>query len=608
MSTTSGAAEPHSGARLGRILLVDDQEHNRDMLARRLERRGYEVVSKSDALTIESDVVATQADLVLLDWLMPDRSGFEALVGLRERLDAEHLPIIVLTALDDSDTVAQALEAGANDYITKPIDMRVLMARLKVQFDRCAAMHALDRIRDNLETTVQSRTRDLLDANAHLSAEIAEREAAEARAHNLARHDALTGLANRRHFLEELERRVALSDPGQDRFALLFVDLDRFKPINDVYGHLIGDQVLQCVGARLQTCLREDSFAARLGGDEFALIVEFAGEREHIAGAAGRIGQEIAAPIPVQALRLGVSASIGIAVFPDDGADAEALLQNGDAAMLRAKLERNAFRFFDAAMDQTLKSKAAIERELRLAIPDGKVVPHFQPIVNLENGQTEGFEVLARWRRDSGEMVSPTEFIAVAEEAGLIDDLFWKLLRRACESALRHPGDFTLSVNISASQVRDDWFPEKVLRTLNETGFPARRLEVEVTEGSMISDLDRAKRALLSLKNQNVSIALDDFGTGFSSLLMLRELPIDRVKIDTSFVSVMLTDGSSAAIVDTIIALGRTLGLKVTAEGVECAEVAERLLEKGCGLAQGYLFGAASETPRFVHHDLRQRA
>lgn len=608
MSSPNEPADTRASPRLGRILLVDDQEQNRDMLARRLERRGYEVLCRADALNVEDEIAVERPDIVLLDWLMPERSGLDALIGLRTKCDAERLPIIVLTALDDSETVAQALEAGANDYITKPIDMRVLMARLKVQFDRRAAVHALDRIRDNLESTVQSRTQDLLDANANLSAEIAERQAAESRAHRLARHDPLTGLANRRHFMEEIDRRIAHCDPRSDRFALMFVDLDRFKPINDVYGHLVGDQMLQSVASRLAKCLREDSFAARLGGDEFAVLIECGESRDQIAAAAGRVGAEISTPVPINGQRLAVSASIGIAVFPEDGRDAEALLQNGDAAMLRAKASRNAFRFFDPSLDETLKARAALEGELRIAIPEQQVRPYFQPLINMADGRLEGFEVLARWKRSNGVMARPAEFIAVAEEAGLIDDLFWVLFRRACEMALQQPGNFKLAVNISASQVRDEWFPEKVLRTLNETGFPAARLEVEVTENSMISDIDRAKRALLSLKNQNVSVALDDFGTGFSSLLMLRELPIDRVKIDTSFVSRMMSDPSSAAIVESILALGRTLNLAVTAEGVETTQVAERLRELGCAAAQGFLFGAARETPTYEDAPLRQRA
>ncbi len=604
--TSDGAAT--AAPRLGRVLLVDDQAQNRDMLGRRLERRGYEVVLREDALTIENDITDENIDLVLLDWMMPERSGLEALIGLRHRYDMEHLPVIVVTALDDGDVVAQALEAGANDYISKPIDLRVLMARLKVQMDRRAAVLELDNIRNDLEQTVRERTQDLLAANANLSAEIAEREAAEARAQTLARHDVLTGLANRRHFVEELERRLSHAKAEEDHFALLFIDLDRFKPINDVHGHAIGDQLLQVIAVRLQNCLREDSFAARLGGDEFAIILEGEGDRDAVAGAARRIGAEIAASIPINGLKLTVGASIGVAIYPQDGQTGADLLQNGDAAMLRAKANRGEFQFFDASIDQAMKSKASLEAELRAAIPAGDIVPYFQPVVRLSDGAISGFEVLARWPHATRGMISPVEFIPVAEEAGLVDAMFWALLNQACRAALAAPGDFTLAVNISPSQVRDQWFPEKVLRTLQETGFPAHRLEIEVTESAMMGDIDRAKAALMSLKNQGVRIALDDFGTGYSSLLLLRELPIDKLKIDRSFVTNMLTDPSDALIVDAIIGLGRSLGLAVTAEGVECGPTADALRTRGCGLAQGYLFGAAIQQPVYAPDGARRSA
>jgi len=593
---------------LGRVLLVDDQAQNRDMLGRRLERRGYEVVLREDALTIENDIADENIDLVLLDWMMPERSGLEALIGLRQRYDMEHVPVIVVTALDDGDVVAQALEAGANDYISKPIDLRVLMARLKVQMDRRAAVLELDSIRNDLEQTVRERTQDLLAANANLSAEVAEREAAEARAQTLARHDVLTGLANRRHFVEELTRRLSHAKAEEDHFALLFIDLDRFKPINDVHGHAIGDQLLQVIALRLQNSLREDSFAARLGGDEFAIILEGVGDREAIAGAARRIGAEISASIPINGLRLTVDASIGVAIYPQDGATGAELLQNGDAAMLRAKANRGEFQFFDASIDQAMKSKASLEAELRAAIPAGDIVPYFQPVIELATGAVSGFEVLARWPHKTRGMISPVEFIPVAEEAGLVDAMFWALLRQACRAALAAPGEFMLAVNISPSQVRDQWFPEKVLRTLQETGFPTHRLEIEVTESAMMGDIERAKAALLSLKNQGVRIALDDFGTGYSSLLLLRELPIDKLKIDRSFVTSMLTEPSDALIVDAIIGLGRSLGLTVTAEGVECGETADALRARGCALAQGYLFGHAVETPIYAPEAARARA
>lgn len=599
MSSGQDEAGAEAPVRAGRILLVDDQAQNRDMLGRRLERRGYDVVLRESAVGIEEDIAAEQIELVLLDWMMPERSGHDALKGIRARYDAEHVPVIVVTALDDGDVVSTALEAGANDYITKPIDLRVLTARVKAQLDRRQAVLELDAIRDNLERTVQERTQDLV-------AEISEREAAEARAQTLARHDPLTGLANRRHFLEELERRLALVGEEADAFALLFVDLDRFKPINDVHGHAIGDQLLQVIATRLQNCIRDDSFAARLGGDEFAVLLEGPGGREGVGVAARRILNELSAPILVNGLKLTVGASIGISMCPTDGRSGAELVQRGDAAMLRAKEDRGAFKFFDSTIDEELKWKAALETELRAAIPNGDIVPFFQPVVRLDTGELAGFEVLARWPHKERGMISPAQFIPVAEEAGLVDAMFWTLLAQACRKALDAPGDFILAVNISPSQVRDQWFPEKVLRTLRETGFPAQRLEIEVTESAMIGDVQRAKTALMSLKNQGVKIALDDFGTGYSSLFLLRELPIDKLKIDRSFVSTLTADRENATIVGALVGLGKALGLSVTAEGVEDQATADALAAMNCEFVQGYLYGAAIELPSYVVRELRK--
>ena len=606
MSSADSEEAASATARLGRILLVDDQAQNRDMLGRRLERRGYDVVLRESAVNIEHDIAQLGIELVLLDWMMPERSGHDALKGIRALYDAEHVPVIVVTALDDGDIVSTALEAGATDYITKPIDLRVLTARVKAQLDRRQAVLELDAIRNDLERTVQERTQDLVAANETLSAEISEREAAEARAQSLARHDPLTGLANRRHFLEELDRRLSLVGEEANAFALMFVDLDRFKPINDVHGHAIGDQLLQVIATRLKNCIRDDSFAARLGGDEFAILLEGPDGREGVAAAARRVLNELAAPILVNGLKLTVGASIGIATCPEDGRDAAELLQRGDAAMLRAKEDRGAYKFFDSSIDEQLKSKAALETDLRAAIPNGDIVPYFQPVVRLDTGELAGFEVLARWPHHIRGMVSPAQFIPVAEEAGLVDAMFWALLAQACRKALEAPGLFTLAVNISPSQVRDQWFPEKVLRTLRETGFPAQRLEIEVTESAMIGDIQRAKSSLMSLKNQGVKVALDDFGTGYSSLFLLRALPIDKLKIDRSFVSTLTADRENATIVGALVGLGRALGLQVTAEGVEDAATADALRQMNCEFAQGFLYGPAIEFPRYDVTELRE--
>ncbi len=597
MSLVPSEGETRRAARPHRVLIVDDQAQNRDMLGRRLERRGYQVVLRESALGVEEVIVEQRIELVLLDWLMPHRSGGEALAGIRRRYDAEHMPVIVVTALDDSAVVAEALEAGANDYVTKPIDLRVLTARVGVHLERRQGVLDLDAVRADLERTVVERTQDLVSANRSLSAEIGERQAAEALAQTLARRDPLTGLANRRHFLEELERRLDRVGDEKGAFALLFVDLDRFKPINDIHGHGTGDELLRAIGSRLAAGIRNDSFAARLGGDEFVVLLEGPAERAAVAAATQRLLDEIAAPVLINGLKLAVGASIGVAICPEDGAAAAELMHRCDAAMLRAKRERGSFKFFDYSIDLEMQAKAALETELRLAIPNGDIVPYFQPVVRLSDGEIAGYEVLARWPHAVQGMISPTRFIPIAEEAGLVDSLFWTLMARACREALRIGGDFPLSVNISPSQIRDQWFPEKVLRTLRETGFPPHRLEIEVTESAMFCDLERAKAALQSLKNQGVRIALDDFGTGYSSLYLLRELPIDKLKIDCSFVGRMTVNKECATIVGALVGLGRALGLQVTAEGVEDAATAQALRALGCEFAQGYLFGAAFERP-----------
>ncbi len=597
MSSVQGEEGAPGKGRLGRILLVDDQAQNRDMLGRRLERRGYEVMLCESAVGIEALIERQSIELVLLDWLMPERSGHDALLGIRARFDAERVPVIVVTALDEGEVVSAALECGANDYIPKPIDLRVLTARMKAQLERRKAVLDLDAIRNGLERTVQERTQDLLSANQRLSAEVNDRQVAESRAQKQARHDPLTGLANRRRFLEEVESRLAFVIDETEAFALMFIDLDRFKPINDVHGHAIGDRLLQEIAARLSVGIRDDSFAARLGGDEFAVLLEGPAGREDVATAAQRILNDLSAPILINGLKLSVGASIGIAMCPADGVKAVDLLQRGDAAMLRAKDDRGVYQFFDSTIDEELKDKAALEAELRSAIPNGEIVPYFQPVVHLDSGEIVGFEMLARWPHRGHDMIPPTRFIPIAEEAGLVDTMFWTLFASACRKALEVAGEFTLAVNISPSQVRDQWFPEKVLRSLRETGFPARRLEIEVTESAMIGDVARAKASLLSLKNQGVKIAIDDFGTGYSSLLLLRELPIDKLKIDCSFVARITTDRENATIVGALVGLGRALGLKVTAEGVEDETTAAALRAMGCEFAQGYLYGQAAETP-----------
>ena len=568
---------------VGRVLLVDDEERNRDMLSRRLERAGYDVIVRADALSIEQDVAAHAIDVVLLDWMMPERSGQDALAGLRQFYDGDRTPVVVATAIDNDDIVADVLAAGAQDYVAKPINFRVLTARLNGQLQRRAAILELDAIRNGLEAAVEERTREL-------RTEMAEREAAEERARAMALHDALTGLPNRRHLNKALENFLA-GVCAETPLAVVAVDLDRFKPVNDLYGHAVGDELLVQIADLLREETGEDGFAARLGGDEFILVLPYISEAALLHRLAELVGK-FETPFPLLEHEVSVGATLGVAMAPTDGRDSEILMRRADVALYRAKEEgRGRFAFFEAGMDERVHERAALENDLRIAVRNDAIEPHFQPLVQLDTGEVLGFEILARWSHPQRGLISPDQFIEIAEETGLIGDLTMSVLARACREALAWPGAPRISLNISPVQLKDAALPQKVLKVLTEAGFPPQRLEVEITEDALVSDFDAARAILVSLKNQGVHIALDDFGTGYSSLRHLRELPFDVLKIDRSFIQSMTDSEEAHTLVKTIVSLAKNLGLGVTAEGIESAEHAQALKALGCEVGQGFHFG-----------------
>ncbi len=591
MSAASTGDTPRTTS-CGRILVVDDEAANRDLLARRLERASYEVVLRADALTLEDDLTSERIDLVVLDWRMPLRSGLEALVGLRTRFDMERTPVIIATAADDDEVLAEALAAGANDYVTKPINVRVLLARIKVQLERRIAVLELDAIRNGLEQAILERTQELTIANQSLCEQIAEREAAEERERAMALHDALTGLPNRRHLHKALEDFLAKSDTTKP-LAVVAVDLDRFKPVNDLYGHAVGDELLVKIADLLRDEISSDGFAARLGGDEFILVLPQTSEAELI----GRLSALVASfekPFPLLGNEISVGATLGVAMAPTDGRDPQTLMRRADVALYRAKEEgRGRFAFFEAGMDERVHERAALESDLRIAVRNDVIEPHFQPLVRLGTGEVFGYEILARWPHPQRGLIPPDQFIPLAEETGLIGELSLSILRRACREALPWPGAPRISLNISPIQLKDPALPQKLLKVLAETGFPPQRLEIEITEDALVSDFDAARLILVSLKNQGVHIALDDFGTGYSSLRHLRELPFDVLKIDHSFVHSMSESAEAHTLIKTIIALAKNMGLDVTAEGIESGEHALALQDLGCEMGQGYHFGRA---------------
>jgi diguanylate cyclase (GGDEF)-like protein len=408
----------------------------------------------------------------------------------------------------------------------------------------------------------------------------------------LARHDVLTGLPNRRLFSELVAKAFAHA-PDTTGHAVFLIDLDRFKAVNDLHGHAAGDAVLCETAARLVAMLEPRAgTAARLGGDEFAALVPYDLDNDGLAALAQEMVDSLSAPIAWQEVEVEVGATIGIAPAPQEGLDAEELLRHADMAMYRGKREgRSTFRVFEPAMEEELQARISLEAGLRAAITRGEIKPHYQALVKLPGEELVGFEVLARWYHPEKGILAPDTFIHIAEDAGLITELSFGLLRQACEDAKRWPEHLSLAINVSPVQLKDRLLAPRLLGILSEARFPPNRLEIEVTESALTSDIEVARETLRMLQSFGVGIALDDFGTGYSSLCNLREINFDKIKIDRSFVQTLGESEESSKIVSAILGLGKSLGIKTTAEGIETPHNSDWLTEQGCTTGQGFLFG-----------------
>jgi diguanylate cyclase (GGDEF)-like protein len=426
-----------------------------------------------------------------------------------------------------------------------------------------------------------------------LAVEMKARRRAELEAEKLSRHDPLTGLPNRRFFVEMLSE-VLLTTTTDSRSAVLMLDLNGFKSINDAYGHAAGDQALIEFAQRISAIMRAGAVLIRVGGDEFAVIVPNIVSLDGPTALARRMVAAVAEPFLIGQISTSVGVGIGIAIAPSDGMDPELLVQRADRALYRAKAEgRSCIRFFEPEMDAHVARRIAIENELRAAVAARLIVPYYQPVVTLKGKRVVGFEALARWKSDKFGWIAPDVFITVAEEIGIISELGDQLLRQACLDACAWPPDLTLAFNISGIQLRDPAIGLRILAILAETGFSPRRLELEITETALVDNLKVAQNVTNQLRRAGVRIALDDFGTGYATLSQLLSLKLDRIKIDRSFVDRLGKDKESTTIVRAVLGLASGFELETTAEGIENDEQLASLRADGCLEGQGYLFSKA---------------
>jgi diguanylate cyclase (GGDEF)-like protein len=434
--------------------------------------------------------------------------------------------------------------------------------------------------------------------------DITERRRAEERITHLAHYDALTDLPNRALFHEQLKRELPHIAPDR-QLAVLYIDIDEFKRVNDSLGHLIGDELLKSMAASLNACAQESDFVARLGGDEFAIVQTGVRNRTEVVDLVNRIFEAIRAPYECLGHQVTTDASIGIALAPRDGTDVDQILKNADLAMYAAKSAgRHTYRFFEPAMDAQVRARRVLEMDLRQAISDGDLEVYYQPCLNLQDNRITACEALLRWQHHERGMISPAEFVPIAEETGLINPIGEWVLTTACMEAVKWPDDISLAVNVSPVQFKSGTLALKVIAALASSGLAASRLELEITEAVLIRDDDAALAILHQLRAIGVRIALDDFGTGYSSLSYLKRFPFDKIKIDRCFITDITEPEGSAGIVQAVVNIAAERHMTTTAEGVETSQQQELLRALGCSEMQGYLFSApkpAAEIERLLY-------
>jgi len=544
-----------------RVLMVEDSEDDALWVIRELKRADYDpFVNRVETPAAMTKALANQAwDIVLCDDEIPEFNAPEALALIQKSgLD---LPFIIVSGTVGEDLAVAAMKNGAQDCV-----MKNDLARLVPAIEREVREVKVRREREQAERTIKY----------------------------LAYYDPLTALPNRTHLLERLQQAIVDGRNGQHAVALLLMDLDRFKQINDTLGHHHGDILIYQVGLRLKRVLFEPDFVSRLGGDEFAVLLPRLAAAEHITTVVQKILKALEEPFAIENLPIAVEASIGIALYPDHGPDAETLFQRADVAMYEAKRTGSGYAVYATELDQHSPRRLALMGALRQAIDQNQLLLHYQPKVSLTTGRVIGLEALVRWQHPEYGLISPDQFIGPAEQTGLIGPLTRWVLHAALsdDRAWRRAGKpLTVSINLSARTLHDSRLPGQLTELMRARGGSPERLELEITESAIMADPVRALEILSQVHGTGIRFSIDDFGTGYSSLAYLKKLPVDAIKIDKAFVINMVKDPNDAVIVRSTIELGHNMGMTVVAEGVENQETYQRLIELGCDAAQGYYMG-----------------
>jgi len=555
-----------SQAKAGSIIIADDDPSILLLLRHILSEDNYDVTEASSGLEAIELCREFHYDLAIFDFVMPDVSGIAACKEISLQM-SNPPPVLILTSLDDDTSVNSAFEAGAVDYVTKPVNWSVFKQRVK---------------------------------------RIVESEKNKQKVQRLEFHDSLTGLPNRTLLLDRLESGTMRAQRNKTMLALLMVDIDNLKLINETLGHHNGDKIIISVANRLSNSIRDTDTLSRSGGDEFNLIIENIQQIEDIGLMAAKFSRAIEHSMTIMDQDIHVKASIGISIFPQDGTDIGSLLSNADAALYRAKEQGgNIYEFYSPSLGKKAKRRLELENNLRRALDkDELVIYYYQPKIDLTSGNADGMEALVRWNHPQQGIISPDEFIPIAEETGLIIPLGKQVIEKACaQFKLWQNANIpvtNISINVSARQFKEQDLVHLLQSTLKKHSLDATHIELELTESALLNNETQAESILNQLHNMGIIISIDDFGTGYASLAYLKRLPIDVLKIDKSFTDGILHDADDIAIVNAIYGLAKGLGLKLVAEGIETLEQLEKIKELGVDYGQGYFWSPPKPADQYI--------